>query len=110
MKFQFIAERVAQFPVRAMCQALDVSPSGYYAWKSRPKSEHNWQDEQLGLRIGRRPTAIAVASMGALAWQHNFVLEGNACLPNASPASGANATCKAAGDDDIEPPPTRSTP
>ena len=51
MKFRFIAERVAQFPVRAMCQVLDVSPSGYYAWKSRPTSERARQDEQLGLRI-----------------------------------------------------------
>lgn len=51
MKFRFIAERVAQFSVRAMCQVLDVSSSGYYAWKSRPTSEHARKDEQLGLRI-----------------------------------------------------------
>ena len=51
MKFRFIAEKVAQFSVRVMCQVLDVSPSGYYAWKSRPISERARQDEHLGLRI-----------------------------------------------------------
>lgn len=51
MKFLFIAEKVALFSVRAMCEVLDVSPSGYYAWKSRPTSERARQDERLGLRV-----------------------------------------------------------
>jgi len=53
MNFSFIAERVAEkkFPVRAMCRVLGVTPSGYYAWRKRPKSERERDDEVLGLEV-----------------------------------------------------------
>ena len=34
-----------------MCQALDVSDSGYYAWKERPMSEHEREDARLSALI-----------------------------------------------------------
>jgi putative transposase len=38
MKFQFIDAAKAEFPVQRLCQILAVSPSGYFAWRSRPAS------------------------------------------------------------------------
>jgi len=37
----------AEFHVRTMCRVLAVSPSGYYAWRSREKSERARRDEAL---------------------------------------------------------------
>ena len=38
MRFRFIEDRRTDYPVRILCRALEVSPAGYYAWRSRPES------------------------------------------------------------------------
>jgi|HubBroStandDraft_5_1064220.scaffolds.fasta_scaffold89141_2 putative transposase len=38
--------------VATMCRVLGVSTSGYYAWRTRPRSERARADAELSLRIG----------------------------------------------------------
>ncbi len=51
MKFQFIAEHSPQYPITLLCRALEVSESGYDAWKNREVSEHAREDARLAAEI-----------------------------------------------------------
>ena len=42
----------AHHRVVTMCRVLDVSPSGYYAWRGRRPSRRARRDEELSARIG----------------------------------------------------------
>ena len=51
MKFQFVALHSQQYAVTLLCQALEVSVSGYYAWCQREVSEHQREDARLSAEI-----------------------------------------------------------
>src|SRR6202047_3126790 len=47
MRFRFIEDRRADYPVRIMCDVLGVSPAGYYAWRARPESQRSAANRDL---------------------------------------------------------------
>jgi putative transposase len=51
VKFQFIAEQSQQYSITLLCKALEVSESGYYAWKHRQVSQHCREDARLAAEI-----------------------------------------------------------
>jgi putative transposase len=51
MRFQFIKDHQDEFPVSRMCQELEVSPSGYYAWRHRPPSAREMANHELFNKI-----------------------------------------------------------
>lgn len=51
MKFQFIEDHRGKFPVIRMCKELEVSPSGYYAWRGRPPSKREMANQELTAKI-----------------------------------------------------------
>jgi transposase InsO family protein len=43
-----VVERLRdQYPVTLICEVLDVSPSGYYAWRTRPESARSRVDRHI---------------------------------------------------------------
>jgi len=46
-----VSAHQAEFHVTTMCRVLGVSTSGYYAWRSRKKSQRRSADEALSERI-----------------------------------------------------------
>jgi putative transposase len=53
MRFRQIEDQRDNWPVRVMCDALSVSPSGYYAWRSRPESPRKNANRALLVDIQR---------------------------------------------------------
>jgi putative transposase len=51
MRFQFIENHRDEFPVKLMCKVLEVSTSGYYAWRGRPPSEREMANRALTAKI-----------------------------------------------------------
>ena len=52
-RFRFVEQEKARYPVRILCAALGVSPSGYYAWRSRGPSARECSDAALAAEIRR---------------------------------------------------------
>ena len=51
MRFAFIDAEKVNYPVRLLCRVLEVSRSGYYAWRGRESSERTKQDAVLSHEI-----------------------------------------------------------
>ena len=50
-RYRFIREKKADYPLAALCRALHVSRSGYYAWAGRKVSARAQADAELTARI-----------------------------------------------------------
>lgn len=51
MKFSFVQAEKDEFPVAVLCELLEVSRQGYYAWAKRPISERTRRDAELIERV-----------------------------------------------------------
>ena len=55
-RYRFILEKKADYPLAALCRALHVSRSGYYAWAGRKVSARTQADAALTARIAAAHT------------------------------------------------------
>lgn len=51
MRFTFIAAKRAEHSVSILCRCLEVTRSGFYAWRGRPESPHARRDRQLRVLV-----------------------------------------------------------
>ena len=49
--FELVDAEKAQYPIQVLCAALELSRSGYYAWKTRAPSTRGKSDEKLAVEI-----------------------------------------------------------
>ena len=51
MTYRFIDRHKDRWPVRLLCQTLEVCPAGYYAWQQRPRSGQQQRRDALVVDI-----------------------------------------------------------
>jgi len=51
VRFAFVEEEKATYPVTTLCRALAVSRAGFYAWHSRPESKRDCEDRRLAVLV-----------------------------------------------------------
>jgi putative transposase len=78
MKFAFIAKRRHVWPVSWLCEALDVSRSGFHAWLHREPSAREIADEGLTAKI-RSSFVGSARTYGARRVWRDMLAEGLSC-------------------------------
>jgi putative transposase len=75
MRFTLIDAAKEQFPVTRLCQVLDVSQSGYFAWRGRPASLRQREDLILLAHI-RSAYALSNETYGSPRMTHELQNDG----------------------------------
>jgi putative transposase len=78
MKFAFVAKHRHVWPVSWLCEALDVSRSGFHAWLRRGQSAREAADEGLTAKI-RSSFAGSARTYGARPVWRDVLAEGLSC-------------------------------
>jgi putative transposase len=78
MRFAFVAKHRMVWPVTWLCEALDVSRSGFHAWLNRSPSKRTLEDESL-LALIRRSFLGSDRTYGARRVWHDVLAEGINC-------------------------------
>jgi transposase InsO family protein len=81
MIYRFIDEPKDQWPVRWLCETLEVSPSAYYAWRQVPRSFQQQRRDALVVEI-RAVHAEFKACYGSPRIHAELVARGHDCCVN----------------------------
>jgi putative transposase len=78
LKFGCVAKHRGTWPVAMMCGALGVSRSGFYSWLIRPRSQHDLDDESLGVKA-RQSFILSDRTYGARRVWRDVLADGGNC-------------------------------
>jgi transposase InsO family protein len=81
MTYRFIDQHKGQWPVRLLCQTLEVSPAGYYAWRQCPHGAQQQRRDALLVEI-RATHAEVEARYGGPRVHAELVARGHNCGVN----------------------------
>jgi putative transposase len=81
MTYRFIDEHKGQCPVRLLCEVLEVSSAGYYAWRQRPRGTREQRRDTLLVEV-RAIHAQFKARYGSPRMHAELVARGHDCCVN----------------------------
>jgi putative transposase len=79
--YRFIDDHKGRWPVRLLCDALEVAPAAYYAWRQRPPSAQQQRQDALLVEI-RAIHAEVKARYGSPRIYKELVARGHDCCVN----------------------------
>jgi len=78
MRYQYIREHRMEHSVKRMCELLDVTRSGYYAWHPEERACENWKTRCYWSR-SEWNTKVAVRRYGSPRIRASLLRQGIAC-------------------------------
>jgi putative transposase len=81
MTYRFIEDHKGQWPVRLLCETLEVASAGYYAWRQRPRSARQQRRDTLLVEV-RAIHAEVKARYGSPRIHAELVARGHGCCLN----------------------------
>ncbi len=81
MTYRFIDQHKDRWTVGLLCQTLEVSPAGYYAWRQRPRSRQQQRRDTLVVEM-RTIHAEVKARYGSPRIHKELVARGHDCCVN----------------------------
>jgi putative transposase len=81
MTCRFIEDHRDQWPIRLMCDVLDVSAAGYYAWRDRPVSAQQERRDVLAVNIQAIHQEVK-ARYGSPRMHAELLARGQSCCVN----------------------------
>jgi putative transposase len=81
MTYRFIDDHRDRWPVQLLCETLEVSPAGYYAWRQRPRGAREQRRDALLVEV-RAIHAQFKARYGSPRIHAELVARGHDCCVN----------------------------
>jgi putative transposase len=81
VRYAFIRDHQEQWPVRLLCQVLEVSPGGFYAWQARPRSAAEQRRDGLVVQLQAVHREMK-ARYGSPRLHAELVARGQTCCEN----------------------------
>ena len=78
MRFAFVAKHRSIWPMTWLCNALDVSRSGFHAWMNRTPAKRTLENEVMALVV-RQSFVASDRTYGARRVRHDVLAEGFNC-------------------------------
>jgi len=78
MRYEFIEKHRTVHSICLMCKVLEVSSSGFYAWRRRPESQRSREDRKLKVLI-RSAFIASRESYGTIRIQDELLDQGIRC-------------------------------
>jgi hypothetical protein len=98
VRYAFIDDHQAQWPVAVQCDVLDVARSGYYAWRRRGPRQSAQRRAELTERI-REVHAASRQTYGAPRVHAELIARGHRCnRKTVAKYSGATSTARVKGE------------